>query len=95
MKASELKIGQKIRIVAVPGVDEPDYYIHPDTVRAYKKVIARKRAVTISKFDEFDAPWFSVILKGKNGRKEWLSFGVFDDDKNWVAVRPRKKMTNK
>lgn len=47
MKASKLKVGDKIELIAVPGEGIPDYYIHPSTVRVYKKIIARNRPVRI------------------------------------------------
>src|SRR5205823_4306232 len=43
----DLRIGDKIRIVGVPGEGIPDYTIHRDTIRVYKKLIDRKRPVRI------------------------------------------------
>ena len=91
MKASELKIGDRIRITCVPGKDIPGYYIHPDTVRAYKKVIARGRSVRISRIDDDGTPWFDFWVRHKSGRREHHFLTVRDEENNWVTVKPRKK----
>jgi hypothetical protein len=95
MKASKLKIGDRIRVIAVPGVGIPNHTIQRETVRVYKKIIARKRAVIINKIDEFGSPWYTFKFKATNGTWHWHSLIVDDDDNNWVRVKPRLSRTNK
>lgn len=85
----KLKVGDKIRILDVPGKDIPGYYIHKDTVRVYKKIVARKRAVRISNIDEYDQPWYTCKFRCNNGTWEWHSLVVMEDDTNWVRVRKK------
>jgi len=88
MKISELKIGDKIRIVAVPGEGIKGYTIHPETVQVYKDVIARKRSVRISKIDEYGRPWYNVQFK-VDGHWDWHSLCIMSSDTNWVPVKKR------
>ena len=90
MKPSDLRVGDKIRITSVPGVGIPGYYIHKDTVKAFKRIIARKRPVRIKYIDRYGAPWYEVRFRLKDGKWEWHSLGVFDGETNWVLVKPRK-----
>jgi hypothetical protein len=90
MKAIELQVGDRIRITGVPGSGDPNYYIHRDTKRVYKKLVARKRSVRIREIDEFGAPWFMCKFKRPSGKWEWHFLAVYDSDNNWVPVRRRK-----
>jgi hypothetical protein len=90
MKASELKVGDKIRIVAIPGEGIPNYTLHRDTRSVYKKIIARKRSVRIYEIDEYNQPWYAVKFYRKNGKWEHHILAVMEDDTNWVPVMSRK-----
>ncbi len=90
MNPKELKAGDKIRIIAVPGEGIPGYYIHKDTVRVYKAIITRKRAVRISKIDEDGTPWYVVKFRLKNGSWERNFLAVVESDKNWVKVKRKR-----
>ncbi len=90
-----LKVGDKIRIISVPGYDDKgkrikDYVIQRETITAYKKLIARKRPVIISEIDKDGIPWYYFKLK-ERGRWNWHSMAVFEEDTNWVKVKPRIK----
>jgi hypothetical protein len=87
MKVSQLKVGDRIRLLDVPGKGRPGYYMHSETRRVYKRLLARKRPVRISKIDETGLPWFECRFRRKNGRLEYHSLIVADDDNNWVKVR--------
>ena len=89
-----LKVGDKIRIVAIPGFDEngkkiKGYTIYGETITAYKKLIARKRPVRIYEIDEWGNPWFQFRFKE---RDEWHThiMAIFKEDDNWVRVKTRK-----
>ena len=89
MRTPKLKIGDQIRIIAVPGVGIPNYTIHPDTTRAYLKLIARNRPLRIARIDEYGQPWFDFRFKRKNGKWEHHTMCIFDSDDNWVIVKKR------
>jgi hypothetical protein len=91
MKPSELKVGDRIRIVGLPRIDAPGY-IGRDTKRVLKKLIARRRPVVIDEIDEH-APWYSCRFRMKNGKLEDHSMAVCAGDDNWVLVKPRGKKT--
>jgi hypothetical protein len=90
MKASDLKIGDRIRIIGVPGNGIPGYVIMPETVRVYKKLVARNLPVRICEIDEFGAPWYVCRFKKPNGTWEEHFLAVFDTDGNWKPVQQRK-----
>lgn len=85
-----LKVGDKIRIVAVPGEGDPRYYIAKETVRTYRKIIARKRPVRIANVDQDGNAWYTVKLRKKDGTWEWHFLSVYPEDTNWVPVKGRK-----
>ena len=89
MKASELKVGDKIKILSVPGEGIPNYYIDKDTVRVYKKIIARKRPVRIYEIQD-GQPWYAVKFRRKNGKWEYHFLSVMDEDANWVPVKRKQ-----
>jgi hypothetical protein len=95
MEASQLKIGDRIRIIGVPGDCIPDYYIHPDTVRIFKKLIARKRSLRIRSIDEHGQPWYECKFKNRDGTWEWHSLAVGEGENNWVPVTRRMKPKRK
>lgn len=90
MKVSELRIADRIRIVGVPGDGVPGYLISPETIRVYRKLLARNRSVRIRETDEFGSPWYLCRFKKPSGAWEEHSLAVFDTDNNWKPVRHRK-----
>ncbi len=72
----KLKVGDRIRLTEMP----PEFlregcYLHPDTKRVYKKLVARKRPLRIYKVRD-GGPWIHCRFRRKNGRLEyhWLLF---------------------
>lgn len=72
----KLKIGDRIRLTEMP----PEFlregsYLHPDTKRVYKKLIARNRPLRICQVRD-GGPWIHCRFRRKNGRWEyhWLLF---------------------
>jgi hypothetical protein len=93
MKARQLKVGDIIRITAVPGEGIANYTIHPETTRVYKKLVARGRPVRIREIDEFGLPWYRCRFKMRNGKFEMHGLIVIDSDTNWVLVkRPKTRL---
>jgi hypothetical protein len=90
MKPSDLSVGDRIRINGLPGEGVPDYYLHRDTKRVFKRLIARGRSVRISRIDEYGTPWYTCCFRRKDGRWGWNFLAVCDLDNNWVLVKPRR-----
>jgi hypothetical protein len=90
MKASRLKVGDLVRITDVAGNGAKDYYLHPETRRVYKKIIARNRPVRINRI-AYGEPWYTVGFKRKDGSWEWHDLSVNDSDNNWEKVGAKRK----
>lgn len=95
MKFSNLKVGDRIKIIGIPGEGFPGYFIHADTKRVYKKLIARGRSVRICRIDEYGSPWYQCRFRMKNGRWEQHSLTVASFDNNWVFVKRDAKRRNR
>lgn len=89
-KSTGLKVGDRIRIVSVPGEGILDYTIHRETKSIYRRLVARRTPVRIQWIDSDDQPWFVCKFLKKNGRFEEHWLGIFADDDNWVLVKPRR-----
>jgi hypothetical protein len=90
MDPSDLKVGDRIRIIGIPGEGRPNYYLHPDTKRVFKKLIARAKSVRIDRIDA-QGPWYTCRFRMKNGHSETHFVAVALDDTNWVKVKRRHK----
>jgi hypothetical protein len=84
-----LKVNDQIRIVEVPTeFSRPGYYIHRDTLRAYKRLVARGRPLRICEIDAWCIPWIHFRFRRSNGRLEYHWLAVNHD--GIVKVQPRK-----
>src|SRR5438552_4184044 len=90
IRPSDLRIGDRIRIIGIPGAGVAGYYLHADTKRAFDKLIARRRSVRIDRIDEYGSPWYTCRFRTKAGRWEWHLFAVCNLDNNWVSVKSRQ-----
>lgn len=88
---NDLGVGDRIRIIGIPGAGVPGYYLHPDTKRVFKKLVARRRSVRIARIDEYGSPWYVCRFRKKNGQWEWHSLAVCGLDNNWVRVKSRQR----
>ncbi len=88
----KLRVGDRIRIIAVPAGDQAQYKEtkRTFTVRVLWRLIAKRTIVTINRIDEYAHPWFDYTFKNHRGRLEYHSLTVCDDD-SWRRVRPRSK----
>jgi hypothetical protein len=84
--SNDLRVGDRIRIIGIPGEGVPGYFLHADTKRAFMKLIARGRSVRICRIDEFGHPWYDFRFRMKNGRWERHSLNITSDEHNWVRV---------
>ena len=92
-----LRIGDEIRLLRVPRVDldqrecelregAEDAGITADTI---ERIIRTNPVVVIDEIDDRGFPWFSRRLKGPDGKFEFHSLAIMDDD-SWERV-PRRK----
>ncbi len=89
MKASRLKVGDRIRIISLPPwYGTPGSTSLPETRRVYERLIARGRSVRIWRIIDGD-PWYECRFRMKNGRWDHHWMAVLDFDQNWVPVRSR------
>ena len=87
MPPKPLTVGDRVRVVQLPPCwSTPGYFVHEETIRAYKQLIARKRSVRVREVDA-NGPWVQCWLPDKAGRLEWHSLTL--DDGCWVRVVSR------
>ena len=86
-----LRVGDKVRITEIPAEFlTPGYTIFPETMRAYKRLIARRRPLRIARIDEWGLPWVDFQFQLKDGRWEYHSLAINHDGLVKVqAKRPR------
>jgi hypothetical protein len=83
-----LKIGDRVRLVHMPTeFFQPEYFVHQSTLRAYRRVIARRRPQRIFQIDACGVPWIKFRFRMKNGKWEHHWLAVNHD--GLVLVRPR------
>jgi hypothetical protein len=84
---SELRVGDRIRLLAVPVCDlaqrEREIATKADlagwTADTIERIIATQPVVTIDRIDQCGAPWLGVTLDGPNG-VEYHSLTILDDE---------------
>jgi hypothetical protein len=85
----ELKVGDRVRLKEIPPEFlRKGYYIHRDTMRVYRKLLARGRSLRIREIDEYGSPWIYCKFPRTGGSWEWHSL-AFDHD-GFVRVKARK-----
>lgn len=74
-----LRAGGRIRIVRLPTEwNKPNYFVHRETRRIYKKLIALA----------YGGPWILCPFGDRNGNWEYHALCVNDD--SWVKVKKRR-----
>lgn len=84
-----LCVGDRVRFVKLPtfqGVAGAG--LHPETLRVYKKLIARGRPQVVFQIDEDRLPWIRCRFRRKGGQWEhhWLAI----NDDSWIKVKARR-----
>src|SRR5436853_7196518 len=73
----KLRVGDRIRLVEVPlEFFQEGYYIHRDTSRVYRKLVARRRSLRVYAIDEYGLPWVQCRFRRRDGRWEWHALAV-------------------
>jgi hypothetical protein len=72
-----LRVGDRVRLAEYPPEFlQKGYHILPETVRVYKKLLARGRPLRVFRIDEYGHPWVQCRFRRRDGRWEhhWLAF---------------------
>ena len=85
----DLRIGDRVRFVRLPtfqGVLAAG--LLPETLRLYKKLIARARPQRVFWIDEYGLPWIRCRFRRNSGTWEghWLAINYY----SWVLVNHQK-----
>jgi hypothetical protein len=84
-----LRVGDRVRFVRVPSFQGVvGGGLLPETLRLYKKLIARGTPQRVFQLDEYGLPWIACRFRRKNGKWEhhWLAI----NDDSWVLVKSRQ-----
>ncbi len=83
----KLKVGDRVRIVAVPEKNTPNC-----TIRVFKRLMDRKGSVRISRVEK-GVPWFDCKFL-KWGRWEYHSLALLPGEEHlWKKVNARKRVS--
>jgi hypothetical protein len=84
----ELRIGDRIRLVAMPNeFAQAGYFLHPSTRRVYERLIARNRPVRVYRIDDWGLPWIECKFRERDGR--WACHSLAFNHDGWVRVLRR------
>ena len=80
-----LKIGDKIKFISVPlEWNYPDYRVFPESKEFMDDLINQGEIVVINRIDEYNNPWFEVVIVRGNSKGE-NSWAVFESS-GWVLA---------
>lgn len=75
-----LRLGDRVRLVHLPNeFSGDDYTLLPDTLAAYRKLIANQEMLTVSKLDEGGYPWVEFTIVAEDGVTEFHSLMLNHD----------------
>jgi hypothetical protein len=90
MAKTNLKVGDRIRIVRLPPIwSTPGYVVPISSRRVFVRLIARGRPLRIRDVDERGQAWVWWRVRRANGRV--VHHGITVDDGCWVRVVPRNR----
>jgi hypothetical protein len=52
-----LRVGDRIRILAVPGQGLPGFYLHEDTRKLFERLVGEQTILQVYRIDEWGLPW--------------------------------------
>jgi hypothetical protein len=85
---TRLRIGDRILLLRVPqgDLDQREREIREGaefagwTADTLERILAQDPVVTISSIDEYGYPWFEYELKSANGKTEYHSIAIMEDE---------------
>ncbi len=74
-----LKVGDRVRFVAIPTEwSQPGYTLPPCDRSFLKKMIRRTWPPARSEIDEYGQPWISARIREKDGKLPFHSWAIFE-----------------
>ena len=87
----KLRVGDKVRITEIPPEFlHRGYTICTETMRVYKRLVARRRPVRVAFIDEWGSPWIKCRFRLKDGR--WERHNLSINHSGLVLVQPRQNI---
>ncbi len=88
-----LRVGDRIRLVAIPLNFLDWSALHIETKEAYQYLLSRRRPVTVYQIDEYGLPWVHFRFRDKGGymRRDYLAV----NHEGIALVKPRRKHNRK
>ena len=84
----KLRVGDRVRFIHMPSeFGQANYQVHADTLRVYRRLIARRRSARVFKVDAWKLPWIRCQFRRKDGRLEYHALAINHD--GWVLMQPR------
>jgi hypothetical protein len=81
----ELRVGDRVRPVAVPPEwQQPGYQLPADTAALWRLLIARRRALRVYEVDPWGAPWVRCRVRTRGGGREHHFLAIRHG--GWVRV---------
>ena len=77
MDLTNLRIGDRIRILAVPGKEVAGYWLHEDTRALFERLVTQRAVLEIYEIDEWGRPWVRC-RSGSSTCDEYLAIDEYD-----------------
>jgi hypothetical protein len=76
----QLRVGDCIRILAVPGQGVPGFWMHDDTRRLFERLVADRAVLQIYEIDDSGLPWVKCPCPtdSEEGGTDYLAIDGFD-----------------
>jgi hypothetical protein len=92
----KLRLGDRVRLTEIPTeFFQPGYYIHRETMQAYKKLLSRRRSLRVCEIDEWGLPRVQFRFRRKNGGWEFHRLLINHSGLTLVIPRTGKRKTRR
>jgi hypothetical protein len=81
----DLRVGDRVRIVRLPGQTIPGYYLHEETRQLYEHLIAEGTVLTVYEIDGDGLPWIEYPFKDEEGETGYHFLAINEDSWELVA----------
>ena len=85
MSASQLKVGDRVKIIGIGPANQPGFSIPASTRRVWRRLMKRRSPVRIREI-RHGQPWYQCRIQRPDGTWEYHELTVNDGDQNWVKV---------
>ena len=82
-------MGDRVRIMRLPSeFSREGYYVDPDTVAFYERLISERAIVTVFMLDDWGTPWISYDYDDDDGQEGFHILAINDD--SWEPLEPEE-----